>query len=741
MTVFYSIMFLENVLLLSISVFFDSRSILPSYRNFSLALVLGGFLFGMFFMWLYYRFFHIRHLKHSLGNENFDNTYNSHRSNYPFCQNNQNGSNSNENEIGCNNVPNSVKQNGTLDSKLSPMSKFVNAFSNQCFPRNSFLNSDIKNVGDVRVDRHRHQYHNDHIPGVFNCRLNPALKRKKKKPSTVPPPPRPTQVMAQECQMNPSMPIHQLPLETIGETILTDNGNQLSTNRLNLTENINRFPIQQRRPIQNQITRPHTNASILTRPHNQPSADTFWRKSNLSARSFSISPSALLKTENTFRLPAKHPFSSTITTPTSPINILPTENFTDKLQLMDNGKDNQSALTVKPNIIRPKPIMQHSIDSIEQQLDGLDKKFLTKTTKEFKQNNSVYNYYYHPYNRKMKLRTQTPEILFTPHQHNSRVFYDYPSSVISVQPEVHNTSQIYFNSGEELAGNPFCNEYSNEPNNQEDMIFMQQCQRPPVPGREGGDKSEENENDNSSYVEGKRSILNYGIDRAKLEKILEKKNEELNDSESHKSHLSRTLPSEMLNKSKGKQHSKKKINSNKKKSRLKKKIKLRSTSLQSVGSLDSSNKSTSPHSTSSSVSSGDDGDVESDINQQDRKSNSTYRSQGKKNSSKTLNMYWQVRNDEYDEAFGSADGIDDNMANSSPNNEPDKQNRTAQSSSLVPRIVRGPINQYHQASLFGNNVNTDLRECARNSRFGNQQIGRQRPLYHSAKYKRHNTPL
>lgn len=699
MTVFYSIMFLENVLLLSISIFFDSRSILPAYRNVSLVLVLGSFLLGMLFMWLYYRYFHIRHLKHSFENENFDNTYNSHRSNYQFCQKSQPNAGDVEISVG-------KPTSGMLNCKLSPVSKFVTALSNQCFASGNILSGQ---PNPEPVERHRHQYGHESIPGVFNCRLNPALKRKKKKPSTVPPPPQaPKSIVDQGDRL---MAIQKIPLETINESTVNEHFAAIDLAKT-------QFHNQQRRTLLNQAPRPMTNTSLLTRPFKHPSADTFWRKSNLSARSISISPSALLKTENTFRLPAKHPFSSTITTPTSP-TLLPTENFTDRLELISDDRDK---LQTKPTIIRPKPIVQHSVES---QLNELDKKFtsIAKSGKELK-NGSLYHYYYHPYNRKIKLRTQTPEILFTSNQNNSRIFYDYPSSVISVQPEVHNTQpQVYFNTGQEEltiggdgGGGQFSNDYSNFESfaNQDDLMFMQQCQRPPVPGRE--DKSEEND-DNCSYVEGKRSLLNYGIDRSKLEKILEKRKVEQTEPD-----FTRTLPSELIKaRTNSKPNPKKKANPVKK-SRLKKRVKkLRSSSLQSVGSLDSS--SASKSTSASACSSGDDGDIESDIN--DRKLN-TVGGSYRKIDGKTM-VANLSRPDEYDEAFGSGDGIEESPG-SSPNNQSDCR------AMAMPKIIRGPIN--------ASNTNTTTTGVgSRPRRPSVQPPGRQRPLYHSAKYKRHNTPL
>jgi len=46
-------------------------------------------------------------------------------------------------------------------------------------------------------------------------------------------------------------------------------------------------------------------------------------------------------------------------------------------------------------------------------------------------NRGIHHYYYHPVYRRIKLRSQTPEVLLAPHYlDNSRVYYDYPSCVL-----------------------------------------------------------------------------------------------------------------------------------------------------------------------------------------------------------------------------------------------------------------------------------------------------------------------
>lgn len=776
MAAFYCTMFLENVLLLSISIFFDNQPATPWYRSLVLYLVFGSFAFGMFFMWLYYRFFHIRHLKYALDSVDIETnlTNANDRSNYASYQNDPN-QNLAENELlnyytknqGQNTEAHKLEANG----KESSVSRLFVSLGSQFFP--NWYNSNNTSKSSAG-NRYRTHFNNENIPGVFNCRLNPALKRKKKKPSTIPPPPQMEHVISAQSSNqfvsksrpnDPNGPHKRCTqLETISEGVV----NAVDVQQLPNFAQVPHFrATQYRRNMMHQIQRPSTNTSILTRQLRQPSADTFWRKSALSARSLSISPSAMLKTDSAFRLPAKHPFSSTITTPTSPVNFVPTENFTDKLEL---SFEPNRATEMRPNkeIIRPKPIVQNSID-----LDALDELHQVNSMAGSgsyvnepnsmqqlgsKQNNLLH-YYYHPHSQKYKLRSQTPEVLLIPHSdNNSRVFYDYPS-VLSMQQVAQNPDlpgfykQILGQSNEE------------DKNEDEEDIFTRQCQRPPVPGREGDEKSEENEKENCNYVEGKRSLLNYGMSRLRLEKILEKKKEEKNEIESYKSKFSHTLSSDLRSSSKGK-HSryltgpkkKKKYSSKSKLKSNNKRSSLRAISQHSFRSSGSSSTRSSPSSPSMS-SSGEDGDIESDINGHERITRLSVLRMDKAaaataESIAAQNVYDQVPSDLNEEAVSS--GADFDTVGSC--------SKGAVNPGAPPplsRMVRGPVSQlitsqngstfsgqkisnYHLGSEVRDNCSTG-RESKRSTVNQQQQqqppLQRPKPLYHSAKYKRHNTPL
>ncbi|XP_017888060.1 uncharacterized protein LOC108629737 [Ceratina calcarata] len=152
MVIFYTVMFLENSLLIGVWIVGVNRTDLLPHQHHpnpvTLVLTLLALFFGgMFFMGLYYRFFHVRRLRYEAGGRMT-------ASNLTASLSNTSLSNQEEKQI-----------DYTEDKKLDT------------------------NVGVRRV-----KLSNGGIPGVFNCRFaNPAVvnpNRKKKKPTTfVPPPP------------------------------------------------------------------------------------------------------------------------------------------------------------------------------------------------------------------------------------------------------------------------------------------------------------------------------------------------------------------------------------------------------------------------------------------------------------------------------------------------------------------------------------------------------------------------
>ncbi|XP_057334483.1 uncharacterized protein LOC130673481 [Microplitis mediator] len=183
MIIFYTVMFLENCLLISVWAIGASSSghehnpgpgsgpgsgtepgpgpgQLDQLRPITLVLILMALFFGgLFFMGLYYRFFHVRRLGYEAG--------------------------------GRMNTSNSFNMDGNADKQFQY--NYNNNSNNS--NNNNNNNYDNKVVNDVQVVR-KVKLSNSGIPGVFNCRFtNPtvvALNRKKKKPTSFVPPPHTT---------------------------------------------------------------------------------------------------------------------------------------------------------------------------------------------------------------------------------------------------------------------------------------------------------------------------------------------------------------------------------------------------------------------------------------------------------------------------------------------------------------------------------------------------------------------
>ncbi|XP_011500087.1 PREDICTED: uncharacterized protein LOC105363964 [Ceratosolen solmsi marchali] len=167
MVIFYSVMFLENSLLMGVwAVGVSGSDIHHHTRPVTLILILLALFFGgLFFMGLYYRFFHVRRLRYEAGG----------------------------------------RMNGT--NEITTLSH-QNAFQEK---QTNGLDNKHHAIGMRKV-----KLNNGGIPGVFNCRFaNPAVtnhNRKKKKPTTFVPPP--TQPQA-----------NIIPMTTLGDTNKWSNGN------------------------------------------------------------------------------------------------------------------------------------------------------------------------------------------------------------------------------------------------------------------------------------------------------------------------------------------------------------------------------------------------------------------------------------------------------------------------------------------------------------------------------------
>ncbi|XP_015909627.1 uncharacterized protein [Parasteatoda tepidariorum] len=165
MFAFYLIMFLENSLLMAVFLFLKGQVVW--YHKISIIFAWGGFSLGIVFMILYYRFFHIQHLKHSLA---------SHTDLESHCTNCASSNCDNHNGKPALSDSDAL----TSDGKSMPDTPLSKSYNSTVFqPSNGHFQNGMVTG----------------IPGVFNCRLNPAFKRKKKKPSSFVPPPAPVSAL------------------------------------------------------------------------------------------------------------------------------------------------------------------------------------------------------------------------------------------------------------------------------------------------------------------------------------------------------------------------------------------------------------------------------------------------------------------------------------------------------------------------------------------------------------------
>ncbi|KAF2353241.1 XK-related protein [Trinorchestia longiramus] len=166
MTAFYLTMLLENTLL--VSVWLGGLRVQPWYQHSVTAVTFLSFGLGILFMLLYYRHFHVRKLKQNYSGPATTAVYHctgcrmdecmdkSHRMPFPYYLN----------EL-------SASDNSTL------------AADNRTTKINNTCQRPFSNASRLQFVHHDTL----HVPGVFNCRFNPAIKRKKKKPTSFVPPP------------------------------------------------------------------------------------------------------------------------------------------------------------------------------------------------------------------------------------------------------------------------------------------------------------------------------------------------------------------------------------------------------------------------------------------------------------------------------------------------------------------------------------------------------------------------
>ncbi|ODM99291.1 hypothetical protein Ocin01_07381 [Orchesella cincta] len=180
--VYYITMFLENSLLLAvylIAVRYEDVIWFRSQVTWSVYLCFGG---GLCFMGLYYRYFHVKKLSYVYDAESsiYRNT-----SSIGGC--------SNGNGAPASSV---ILSNGTELGKKKAAAPPNQKFDNKKRGNNHESKSDNGEQPSGRNGRsgplykiNGHHIHHPNVPGVFNCRFHPAMKRKKKKPTSFVPPP------------------------------------------------------------------------------------------------------------------------------------------------------------------------------------------------------------------------------------------------------------------------------------------------------------------------------------------------------------------------------------------------------------------------------------------------------------------------------------------------------------------------------------------------------------------------
>ncbi|OTF70786.1 XK-related domain containing protein [Euroglyphus maynei] len=624
MSAYYMMMFAENILLLSISMFFDNRlSKVHGYRSLAIWLVIGSFLFGIIFMCIYYRYFHIRNLKNSIQCSAATTGTTLDLENCLSSRPDQISSKEKSllDQLLVNQTQTLAMNHKDIDPKLLPFAINTIPFLNQ---NSHSLSNNLNQINDKN------------IPGVFNCRLNPALKRKKKKPSTIPP--LPQEMFINACDQS----TNELPLKSALESI-SENGAMVNKTRTHALDSWK--PGFHSKNFIQQIQRPLTNSSVLMRSYGQSPAESCWRKPNLSGRSWSISPTAMMKIGESSK------FGSAIIQPKNPISLQqqPTARFTDKLDfvLMNQLKSESNEMMRSNKIVRPKPIIQHSIniDSISEMNMDMDLS-----------DRQGSNYGNFPNDK------HDQEAIFN--------YYEYLNSLKNPKKDASGSSD-----------------------NNPDVFNMLQ-QRPPVPGRESRNKMKEDQNVHQSacnYEEGKKTLLNNNTGKNQTFKTTILTSSSKQQQQHHHRHSSR----------------KKRFHQSGKngKNRMKSNQKYRSRSTNSFATTDSS----SELSSKSDFSSGEDGDIESDVNHH------TDEQEKYMCDNRTSNLYDQVNQDSF--ASGDHDVQNDCQAN------------------LIVDSGYGQIANFNEFNFLPSTA------TKYSSHFRHSNSSRPQKLLQEQVTKKHNTPL
>ncbi|KAI1284963.1 XK-related protein 6 [Halotydeus destructor] len=463
MMAFYTVMFVENTLLLGVCLLGYPSGSGPWFQEIAALLVWGGFLIGLVSMILYYKFFHIRYLKHTLLASHYDD--------YPGNQCPEHG----------------IRANMGLTSSLGP-----------CITANSTANGmkplGLSGSGNAMMSS---------IPGVFNCRLNPALKRKKKKPSTfVPPPAHISSLSGQTSSTNANLvallaaqngALSKSPISAIngGLALPSTGGPPLgvphAVNSIKSPRSISREkgPHYSSSSITAPTALPTTSpilvsngrasvgpavsrmsaASPLNSTMNQATSNSF-NQNNLASGMVRMTP-VDFSLNGMFDESRKFTNNNRVSSPRtigqsdsdnvsggSHVNIqqklhekrlqqlmqlreIEEEMKEGKLHPFDNGNNqlcnvaNERAPPLLPRSFPPPQAKRQPWLSQRPEPVAFANSRSTPRLQRQLNNGLLPHCYYHPGFRKMKIRSHTPEVLLSPHYlEKSRVYYDYPPGVL-----------------------------------------------------------------------------------------------------------------------------------------------------------------------------------------------------------------------------------------------------------------------------------------------------------------------
>ena len=324
-------------------------------------------------MIMYYKFFHLRHLKHKF----LSCDYNHDETGVKSCNNMYQG-------ISSKNCANNIS------TKL-PMS-------------------------DMNVITG--------IPGVFNCRLNPALKRKKKKPTTFVPPPTSS-------------------LSVSNNSTFTSINADINPSNYQQFGDLNAAKSQTLNAVNNSSVNEDNVLSVYS-PSNDSNINCSYMISGNKPRLLPPTVSSAISCNTNLNIPnmtknVKYNrmislvnINDQASGPGSRVNIA------QKLQEKKQHQLNQLRKIekeIKQGKLRPHefyspPLIPANYPPITKKQPWANCERLERA--RIKNNGSLpYYYYYHPAYRRMKYRSQTPEVLLVPHYlGQSRIYYDYPSCIL-----------------------------------------------------------------------------------------------------------------------------------------------------------------------------------------------------------------------------------------------------------------------------------------------------------------------